>query len=49
VAGGLGPTDGQGNKLGAAYVFTEPGSGWANMTQTARAIAFACACLGIVR
>ncbi|MGO8746980.1 MAG: beta strand repeat-containing protein [Thermoguttaceae bacterium] len=36
VAGAEGATVGGNSQQGAAYVFTEPGSDWANMTQTAK-------------
>ena len=36
VVGAPGATVGANSGQGAAYVFTEPGSGWANMTQTAK-------------
>ena len=36
VVGAPDDTVGSNNQQGAAYVFTEPGSGWANMTQTAK-------------
>ncbi len=36
VVGALGATVGANGDQGAAYVFTEPGSAWANMTQTAK-------------
>ncbi len=36
VVGALDATVGSHSQQGAAYVFTEPGSGWANMTQTAK-------------
>ena len=36
VVGADGATVGGNSDQGAAYVFTEPGSGWANMTQTAK-------------
>ncbi|MCP4373696.1 MAG: hypothetical protein GY797_37185, partial [Deltaproteobacteria bacterium] len=35
VAGALGDDD-NGNDSGSAYVFVKPGSGWADMTQTAK-------------
>jgi hypothetical protein len=36
VVGAWAATDGSNNAQGAAYVFTEPGAGWTNMTQTAK-------------
>ena len=36
VVGAADATVGANSGQGAAYVFTEPGSGWANMTQTAK-------------
>ena len=36
VVGAPNATVGGNSGQGAAYVFTEPGSGWANMTQTAK-------------
>ena len=36
VVGAPSATVGSNSDQGAAYVFTEPGSGWANMTQTAK-------------
>ena len=36
VVGADGATVGSNSGQGAAYVFTEPGSGWTNMTQTAK-------------
>ena len=36
VVGAPYATVGGNSDQGAAYVFTEPGSGWANMTQTAK-------------
>ena len=36
VVVGASATVGTNSYQGAAYVFTEPGSGWANMTQTAK-------------
>ena len=36
VVGALDATVGSNSQQGAAYVFTEPGSAWANMTQTAK-------------
>ena len=36
VVGAPDATVGGNTQQGAAYVFTEPGSGWANMTQTAK-------------
>ena len=36
VVGASRATVGGNSGQGAAYVFTEPGSGWANMTQTAK-------------
>src|SRR5208337_4114324 len=36
VVGAEGATVGANPKQGAAYVFTEPSAGWANMTQTVK-------------